>query len=141
MVNTKHGRSTSAFWRSVGVLALSVPLGANAVEIVEISNGIPEGTVGHYRVDVATGGETRTAFITAARFAANDIATSEVVFDYSSLSILGSPDRDSLLSGSDPVPDPNIPNSVTAFRGVFRGQPEPHSVDGTQLHRPRGGRP
>ena len=39
MVNTKHGRFTSAFWRSLGVFLLSVPMGANAVEI---SNGVPE---------------------------------------------------------------------------------------------------
>ena len=119
MVNTKHGRSTSAFWRLVGVLALSVPLGANAVEIVEISNGIPEGTLAHYRVDVATGGKTCTAFITAARFAANDIATSEVVFDYSSLVDTGVAGQGFSLSGSDPVPDPNIPNSVTSSGEFF----------------------
>ncbi|MGQ0592173.1 MAG: hypothetical protein ACT4QB_05855 [Gammaproteobacteria bacterium] len=119
MVNTKHGRFTSAFWRPLGVLALSVPLGANALEI---SNGIPEGTIGHYRVDVETGGETRTAFITAARFDSNDIATSEVVFDYSSLVDTGVAGQGfSLsLSGSDPVPDPNIPNSVTSS-GEFPG--------------------
>ncbi len=118
MVNTKYGRSMPAFWRSLGVLALCVPVGAAAVEI---SNGIPEGTVGHYRVDVLTGGETRTAFITAARFASNDIATSEVVFDYSSLVDTGAAgDGFSLsLSGSDPVPDPNILNSVTSSGQFF----------------------
>ncbi|MDQ3773923.1 MAG: hypothetical protein M3461_05935 [Pseudomonadota bacterium] len=81
MVNTKRGRFTSAFWRSIGVLALSVPLGANAVEI---SNGVPDGTVGSYRVDVQTGGETLTAVVTAARLASNDIFTTDVVFDYAS---------------------------------------------------------
>lgn len=118
MVNTKHGRATSAFWRSLGALALSVPLGANAVEI---SNGIPEGTVGHYRVDVTTGGETRTAFITAARFFNNDVAPSEVVFDYSSLVDTGIAGEGFSLAGfgSDPVPDPTIPNSVTSSGEFF----------------------
>jgi hypothetical protein len=121
MVNTKRGRFTSAFWRSLGVLALSAPIGANAVEI---SNGVPEGTVGHYRVDVAAGGETFTAFVTAARFASNDIFTTEVVFDYSSLVDPGNDGFGSSLSNSDtvtgPVANPNNPNEVTSS-GSFLG--------------------
>jgi len=64
MVNTKRGRFTSPFWRSLGVFLLSVPLDTNAqVETVEISNGVPAGTVGSYRVDVETDGGTRTVFV------------------------------------------------------------------------------
>jgi hypothetical protein len=120
MVNTKRGRFTSAFWGSIGVLALSVPIGANAVEI---SNGVPEGTVGHYRVDVTAGGETRTGFVTAARFASNDIFTTEVVFDYSSLVDPGNDGLGFSLSNSDtvtgPFIDPTNPNIVTSSGSFF----------------------
>ncbi|MDQ3773922.1 MAG: hypothetical protein M3461_05930 [Pseudomonadota bacterium] len=120
MVNTKRGRFTSAFWRSLGVFLLSIPMGANALEI---SNGVPEGTVGHYRVDVTAGGETRTAFVTAARFASNDIFTTEVVFDYSSLVDPGNDGLGFSLSNSDivtgPFADPNNPNIVTSSGSFF----------------------
>ena len=75
MVGTKRGRFRSAFWRSIGVFLLSVPLGTNAVVI---SNGIPAGTVGHFRVDVEDGGATRNVFVTAAR-ASGEIVTRNVV--------------------------------------------------------------
>jgi len=114
MVNTKRGRFTSAFWRSLGVFLLSVPLGTNAVETVEISNGVPAGTVGSYRVDVETGGGIRTVFVTAERFASNDIVDREILRNYYTFAdpgIDGSGDR---LVGSPPVPDPNNPNIVTS---------------------------
>jgi hypothetical protein len=99
------------------MLALGLPVAAGAVEI---SNGVPEGTVGHYRVDLDTGGQTRTAFITAARFASDDISTTEVVFDYSSLvdpGAIGGGDGESLF-GSAPVVDPANPN-VASSSGTF----------------------
>jgi hypothetical protein len=71
MTDTKHGRFTSVLWRSLGVFLLSLPAFAATVE--NISNGVPATTVGHYRVDVATGGETQAAFVTAARLVSNDI--------------------------------------------------------------------
>ena len=79
MVSTKRGSFRSAVWRSIGVFLLSVPLGTNAVEI---SNGIPAGTVGHFRVDVDDGGTTSSVIVTAARFASSDIVTRNVVRNY-----------------------------------------------------------
>jgi|GEM_PF-1981199 len=118
MINTKHGRFTSAFWRSLGVFLLSIPMGSNAVEI---SNGVPESTVGHYRVDVTTGGETRAAFVTAARLASNDIIVgTDVVFDYFSYVDPGIDGGGFQLVGSDPVPDATNPNIVTS-NGSFTG--------------------
>ncbi|MGH8566147.1 MAG: hypothetical protein ACREXW_19525 [Gammaproteobacteria bacterium] len=118
MVNTKRGRFTSAFWRSLGVFLLGIPMGSNAVEI---SNGVPESTVGHYRVDVTTGGETRAAFVTAARLASNDIIVgTDVVFDYFSYVDPGIDGAGFQLVGSDPVPDPINPNIVTS-NGSFTG--------------------
>jgi hypothetical protein len=120
MTDTKRGRFTSTFWQSLGVFLLSIPMGANAVEI---SNGVPEGTVGHYRVDITAGGETRTGFVTAARFASNDIFTTEVVFDYSSLVDPGNNGLGFSLSDSDtvtgPFADPNNPNTVTSSGSFF----------------------
>ena len=124
MVNTKHGRFTSTFWRSLGVFLLSIPMGSNAVEI---SNGVPESQVGHFRVDVTTGGETRDAFVTAARLASNDITPpgTDVVFDYFSYVDPGIDGDGFQLSsfqanGSAPVPDPGNPNIVTS-NGSFTG--------------------
>lgn len=118
MINTKRGRFTSAFRRSLGVFLLSIPMGSNAVVI---SNGVPEGTVGHYRVDVTAGGETLTAFVTAARFASlPTIFTTEVVFDYSSLVDPGNDGLGFSLSSSGTVTGPNNPNTVTSS-GSFLG--------------------
>ena len=47
-----------------------------------INNDIPMGTVGHFRVDVFEGGESRFANITANRLASADIFTADVLFDY-----------------------------------------------------------
>ena len=123
MINTNRGRFTSAFWQSLGVFLLSIPMGSNAVEI---SNGVPESQVGHYRVDVTTGGETRAAFVTAARLASNDVIVgTDVVFDYFSYVDPGIDGDGFQLSsfqanGSAPVPDPGNPNIVTS-NGSFTG--------------------
>ncbi|MGH8628672.1 MAG: hypothetical protein ACREYC_26525, partial [Gammaproteobacteria bacterium] len=118
MVNTKRGRFRSAFWRSLGVFLLSVPLGTNAVQI---SNGVPDGTVGSYRVDVEAGGGTRNVFVTAVR--SRDMVTTNVVRNYYGFvdpGINGFGDRFAFLSASAPVPDPINPNSVTS-NGFFFG--------------------
>ena len=117
MVNTKRGRFTSAFWRSLGVFLLSVPLGTNAVEI---SNGVPPGTVGSFRIDVETGGGTRRVFVTAARFASRDIIDFQIVRNYYHFVDPGNNGSGTRLSGSFPVPDPNNPNIVTSA-GEFSG--------------------
>jgi hypothetical protein len=112
MVNTKRGRFTSAFWRSLGVFLLSVPLGTNAA--VEISNGVPDGTVGSYRVVMDTGGGTRNVIVTAARFASNDLLTTNAVRNYYAFFDPGIDGLGDRLVGSDPVPDPITPNIVTS---------------------------
>jgi hypothetical protein len=74
-------------------------------------------------VDVTPGGETRTAFVTAARLASNDIFTTDVVFDYSSLVDPGNDGLGFSLSDSDtvtgPSADPNNPNAVTSSGSFF----------------------
>lgn len=85
---------------------------------VLIQNGIPEGTLGHFSVDVLTGGETVEGFVTAERFASQDIVTSEVIFDYLSFVDPGTDGQGFRLFGSDPVPDPFNPNIVTST-GLF----------------------
>lgn len=118
MINTEHGRFTSTFWRSLGVLLLSLPMAANAVVI---DNGVPQGTLGHWSVDVLTGGETTAAFVTAQRLASGDVATPDVVFEYLSFvdpGIDGGGIR--LGDSSDAVPDPNDP-SIVSSSGSFGG--------------------
>jgi len=116
MMRTKRGRFRSAFWRSIGVFFLSVPLGTNAVEI---SNGIPAGTVGDFRVDVEDGGATRRVFVTAARFVSDDIVTRNVVRNYYSYFDSGDNGRGERLRAPTPVPNPINPNSVTSNGFLF----------------------
>jgi hypothetical protein len=111
MVSTKRGRLRSAVWRAIGVFLLSVPLGTNAVEI---SNGIPEGTAGHFRVDVADGGSSRRVVVTAARFASDDIVTRNIVNNYYSFFDKGPSGGGGRLHTPPPFPvDPINPNRVT----------------------------
>jgi hypothetical protein len=60
-------------------LALGVTTSASAVVI---SNGIAVGTVGHWSVDVLTGGESRAANLTANRLVGSSPFTEDVLFDY-----------------------------------------------------------
>ena len=115
MVGTKRGRFRSAFWRSIGVFLLSVPLGTNAVVI---SNGIPAGTVGHFRVDVEDGGATRNVFVTAAR-ASGEIVTRNVVANYYSFFDRGDSGGGERLRGVFPVADPNNLNRATSNGFLF----------------------
>jgi hypothetical protein len=118
MESTKRGRFRSAFWRSIGVFLLSVPLGTNAVEI---SNGIPAGTLGHFLVDVDDAGTTRRVIVSAARFGSDDIDTRSILRNYYSFvdpRINGLGFR---FRGPPPVSvDPTNPNRVTN-NGVFFG--------------------
>jgi hypothetical protein len=110
MVSTKRGRFRSAVWRSIGAFLLSVPLGTNAVEI---SNGIPEGTVGHFRVDVGDAGATRKVIVTAARFASGDIVTRNVVNNYYIFFDSGSTGGGDRLHSPPPVTVDPVNNRVT----------------------------
>ncbi len=114
MVNIKRGRFTPAFWRSLGVFLLSVPLGTNAVQI---SNGVPDGTVGSFRVDVETGGATRNVVVTAARLLSRDIVTTNVVRNYYGFFDPGNDGLGDRLSGSPrfQTPSTRTPSRATGF--------------------------
>lgn len=47
-----------------------------------ISNGIASGTVGHFSVNVQSGGESRQGILTANRQASGDVYTEDILFDY-----------------------------------------------------------
>ena len=117
MVSTKRGRFRSAFWRSIGVFLLSVPLGTNAVEI---SNGIPAGTIGHFLVNVDDAGTTRRVIVSAARFGSDAIDTRSIVRNYYSFIDRGNIGLGERLLGPPSVPDPINPNTVTN-NGFFKG--------------------
>ncbi|MGH9891499.1 MAG: hypothetical protein ACREA0_05845 [bacterium] len=121
MVNTKHGRFTSAFWRSLGVFLLSLPIAANAVTI---NNGVPQETIGHLQADVLTGGRSDNLTVTPARrVSTNDRSTENVLFQFLGYLSFVDPGNDGgafTLVGSDPVRDLNNPNSVTSS-GSFLG--------------------
>ena len=131
MESTKRGRFRSAFWRSIGVFLLSVPLGTNAVEI---SNGIPAGTVGHFLVNVDDAGTTRRVIVTATRFASDGIDTRSVVRNYYSFVDPGNNGLGFRFRGPPPVPDPINPNRVTNNGFFFGINGNRHFVDHGQLY-------
>jgi hypothetical protein len=118
MVNTKHGRFTSVFWRSLGIFLLSLPVAAQVP--VRINNGVAQGTVGHLQADVITGGQSFNLNVTAARAVSLDAFTENVLFEYLSFVDPGNDGDAGRLVGSDPVRDPIDPNTVTST-GSFPG--------------------
>lgn len=106
--------SRSLVVATVGVLVL---LATSTASAVVIDNGIAAGTLGHWSVDVLTGGESRSADITASRLASGDIATEDVLFDYFSYVDVGG--GGFRLSGSAPVLD--VMTGVVSSAGSFVG--------------------
>ena len=113
----KQGRtSTSRTLAGIFVLLAASAWG------VEISNGIPQGTLGSWTVDVNTGGEIPVesggAVLTAQPLGSTDLVTGNVVYFYGSFVEVGDPAGPAvheLSSGSAPTPpDPDFPNIVTS---------------------------
>lgn len=86
-----------------------------------IDNDIPLGTLGHWSVDVFTGGQSRFARITAERDASNDIYTEDVLFDYYSYIDIGQPGSAIQLNGTPAAQDPADSDSVSST-GSFIGE-------------------
>lgn len=106
---------TSVF--GLALCLLSVPVASPAIVI---SNGIPQGQLNHWSVDVGTGGETRTALVTAHRFASGDIFTDDVVFEYLSFVAFGAGPAVTLSERSFSGPVQVGPNAVQS-EGAFGG--------------------
>ena len=69
--------------RIEAVLAIMfIALAGTSARAIVIDNGIPAGTLNHWQVDAGNGGESRSANLTAQRFASADIFTTDVLFDY-----------------------------------------------------------
>jgi hypothetical protein len=74
-LRNKSGISTIA-------VAVSFLLSPLTVSADFIDNDIALGTLGHWSVDVTEGGESRTAWLTANRFATGDVSDENVLYDY-----------------------------------------------------------
>src|SRR5262249_59160979 len=113
----KHGRtSTSAALGSLlGLLATSA-------WGIEISNGIPQGTLGSWTVDVEAGGEATTGILTAQLLHADTLGTGNVVFSYLGYVDPGADGQGFALSSESPPMqnpvDPNIVPSSPSFAGT-----------------------
>ena len=96
--------------------AICCAMAIGSANALVIDNDIASGTLGYFSVDVTTGGESRSADITANRLASADVYTTDLLYDYFSyvdvgagaFRLTGSP---SASSGDD---------SVTSF-GAFTG--------------------
>jgi hypothetical protein len=95
---------------------LAASLAAAPAYGLELTNGIPAGTVGHLSLDVMSGGETRQANATVQRQASGDIFTEDIVYDYFSYVIVGN--TGFRLDGSDPAP---AGAGAVASSGSFTG--------------------
>ncbi len=62
---------------------------SSSASALSINNGIPVGTVGSWTVDVLSGGESRTADLTANATSPNAIVTENVLYDYFSYVDIG----------------------------------------------------
>jgi hypothetical protein len=95
---------------------------------IVIDNGIEQGTVGSWTVDVQAGGEILVgreevgigAVLTALPLQSTEPVTGNVVYLYLSFVDTGNGQVNELSSDSPPIPDPNDPNSVTSS-GTFTG--------------------
>jgi hypothetical protein len=112
----KHKRTSTS-----SALAGLLGLLATSAWGIEISNGIPQGTLGSWTVDVETGGEATSGVLTAQPLNAHTLVTGNVVFSY-----LGYVDPGALGQGfalsseSSPMQNPLDPNIVTSS-GSFGG--------------------
>jgi hypothetical protein len=93
-----------------------------AANAVPINNGIPQGILGHWSVEVLGGGESATALLTAEGLSSGATVTDNVLFAYLSIVDQGNGQPFSLASTlrSGPAPDPNDPNGVISS-GSFNG--------------------
>lgn len=109
--------------RRLGPVAFSAAifvLSATSARAVFIDNGIPVGTVGHFSLDMLTGGESNEAYLSASRVASGDVFTENVLFDYFSYVDPGNDGGGFRLAGSAPVVDGVDPNKVSS-NGSFLG--------------------
>lgn len=95
----------------------AVMLTASTASAVVIDNGIIVGNLGHWSVDVLTGGESRDADLTANRLDSGDLFTEDVLFDYFSYVDVGN--GGFRLAGSAPVL--NVATGVVSSSGSFTG--------------------
>jgi len=86
---------------------------------IVISNGIPEGQLGHWSVDVLTGGQTTDARVTAHRFFSGDVFTDNVVFQYLSFVAFGAGPAVTLGERAFSGPVQVGPNAVQSDGGFF----------------------
>lgn len=71
------------FKSAARLLTIAVAAGGPSfAHAVVIDNDVPTSTVGAWTVNVTTGGESRTAGLTANRFASGDVYHTDVLYDY-----------------------------------------------------------
>lgn len=117
MRETKIGQG----WHGVIGAALALLLQGGFAYAVVIDNDIPSGTLGHWSVDVLTGGQSRSGTVTANRLASGDTVTTDVLFDYFSYVAVGSTGGAFQLNGSLPTVDSLDPDQVISS-GSFVGE-------------------
>lgn len=96
-------------------LSLGATLLASHAQAAIISNGVPAGTLGHWSMDITTGGESRQADLTAQRLFSGNLTTENVLFDYFTYIDIGGGGFQ--LSGTDPVGDSSQVSSSGSFLG------------------------
>src|SRR5262245_38094917 len=103
---------------------LACLLVSRAASAVVIDNDVPAGTLGSWSVDVATGGQTDNAVLTAEQLQSKTLVSGNVVFAYRSYVDTGGPGAGFTLgTDSPPTVDPADPDRVVS-NGTFPGAGE-----------------
>ena len=82
--------------------AVAMTMGTTAWA-VDIDNDIPEGTVGHWLVDVDSGGDYNVGELTARRADTNEVVTEDLIYEYLGYIDTGINGSATQLSGDDAV--------------------------------------
>ncbi len=109
--------------RASAVFGLLVALLATSSHALLIDNGLSQGELGAFAVDVLSGGETTQAELTARRLSSQDLVTGDVIYAYESWVDVGPPGEGFRLDGgeNEPVFDPLDPGRVLST-GAFQGE-------------------
>ena len=101
-------------------MGAALALMASSAQAIVIDNGIPIGTVGHWSVDVLTGGAVGGVMFTTQRYDSTEVVTEDFVSTYKAFVDPGIDGGGFQLNGSDPVGDSIDPNMVLS-PGTFVG--------------------
>lgn len=90
-------------------------------QAIEISNGIPEGEVGHYSADILTGGATNSV-VSTTQLPSGEVVTENLVSEYRVFVDPGNDGGGFTLEGTEPAPITSFGAAAVRSTGTFQGE-------------------